>query len=186
MMRRWGISLVALLVACCVAAQPSVPAMDPTVQGSIQSAFPGSTILLAADIDPKNCGPAPESPGFVAGDFDGDGRTDFAVLVKLGETGKVITWGGKKLRETRYGFAIFLARSDGTYNLKRAMRFVDYSPLMMLITLQPPGTIQGPGDPGHRSEITLKHSAVERINCGKSSVVYYLSGQTVREFWTSD
>jgi len=176
----------ALLVAPHAWAQQTLAVGDSRVEAAIQKAFPGSTAVTISDIDSKGCGPLPERPGFVSGDFDGDGRPDFAALLKIGEAGKVVDWDGRKLHETRYAFAIFLANSDGGYNLRRVIRFRDYSPLGMFIALQPPGTLQGPGDAQHRRTITLKRSGIERISCEKSSVVYYLSGQNVREFWTSD
>jgi hypothetical protein len=186
MTRSAAILVGTLLVASHAWAQQPLSVGDSGVQAAIQKTFPGSTILVAADVDSRECGPAPESPGFVAGDFEGDGRPDFAALVKIGETGKVVDWEGRKLHETRYAFAIFLATSDGRYNPKRIIRFLEYWPVMTFITLQPPGMLRGPGDDRRGSAITLKSPGVELINCGKSSVVYYFSNKYVREFWTSD
>src|SRR5258706_200027 len=112
-MMRFCKSIVgALLVAPHAWAQQTLAVGDPRVQAAIPKVLPGSMTLITSDIDSKECGPVPESPGFVAGAFDGDGRNDFAALVKIGETGKVVDWEGKKLHETRYAIAIFLATSN--------------------------------------------------------------------------
>jgi len=180
--------MLAGLILCAADASPqqSITLADSRVTAAIHAAFPGATVVAPADINSSDCGSSSASPGFVAGDFDGGGRTDFAVLLKLGETGKVVTWGGKRLNETRYVFAIFLATPDEAYVATHVRPFVDLWPLSALISLRRAGTLEGPGDPGHAPTMRLRHAGVEFFNCGKSSLVYYLSNNRVREFWTSD
>jgi hypothetical protein len=158
----------------------SVPA---DIAATIEKTLPGATILSQGDINEKSCGRIPKTPGIVRGDFNGDGRLDFAALLKLRTTGKSVHWQGKTLQETEFAFAIFLDDGHGAFTSVYVHRFKDLSPVLAYIDLRPPGKITGVGE---SPSLTLKNSAISFVNCEKSEAVYYLSGSHVQIHWVSD
>ena len=174
------VAVVALLALPCAArAQSTAP--SPSELAAIAKAFPKAAVVTAADVSKEDCGPTP-NPGFVEGDFNGDGQQDFAVLLNNGETGKVVDWQGKKLKETRYVFAIFVNKGDGTFVVRHVDRWVESGPLIALISPQPAGRIESFVD----KSITISNPGVAFAWCGKSEAVYYMSANHVRSFWVSD
>jgi hypothetical protein len=153
------------------------------VAAAIEKALPGATIITQGDINEKSCGRLPKTPGIVRGDFNGDGRLDFAALLKLRTTGKLVHWEGKTLQETEFAFTIFLDDGHGGFTSIYLRRFKDLSPILAYIDIRSPGKVKGVGE---SPSLTLKNSAISFINCEKSEAVYYLSGSRVRIHWVSD
>ena len=47
----------------------------------IQKTYPGTKVLDKSDLDKESCGELRDDPGFLAIDFNGDGLTDYAVVL---------------------------------------------------------------------------------------------------------
>ena len=135
------------------------------------------------DIDAKACNPVPRSPGLVLGNFDGDNHPGFAVLLKDNETGKVIDWQGRKLREFRYVFAIFLGNDKGDFQAKLVRRFSDFTTLGAYIDLQAPGNLRNRDE---NRDVAISNPAISLVFCEKSTAVYYVSGGHIRTVTIAD
>jgi hypothetical protein len=64
-------------------AQPSQGAgdvIDSNLRPAIQKEYPGAIIVGSKDIDTTSCYAQRGHPGWVNGDFNGDGQPDYAVL----------------------------------------------------------------------------------------------------------
>ena len=186
MIRRPVAVLLVLALTPASGAEQTLGASDPNVQAAIRKSFPRAFVVTATDVDEKECGPLPRSPGFVSGDFGGSGHPGFAVLLNNGATGKIVDWEGRKLRETRYVFVIFSATAAGEYEPLRVNRFLEFTQVAAFLELQPAGLLTGFGDPGTEPTLKISRPGISFTSCGKSSVVFYISGGKVKEFWTSD
>jgi hypothetical protein len=177
------LAALAILLCWTLSAQSDdIPAPE-SVSAAVEKTIPGATVVTVDDINAKSCGSLPKSPGLVTGDFNGDGRRDFAALLKGHSTGKLVHWEGKSLVETEFAFAIFLDDGHGGFKPAYVRRFKDLLPILAYIDIMPPGHVKGTGEkPG----IALKNSAISFVNCEKSEAVYYVSGERVRIHWVSD
>jgi hypothetical protein len=174
-------ALAALLIASGAArAEQSAP--SSVELAAIARAFPETTVVQLADVAPEDCGEVSNPPGYVEGDFNGDGRTDFAVLLKGRPTGKVEQWEGKQLHETPYVFAMFLNTGNGEFSVKKIERFMDFDRVSAYISLAAAGTV----DSYVNKSIRIPNPGIAMAWCGKSEVVYYLAQGKVKTFWTSD
>jgi hypothetical protein len=175
-----AVTLVGLLIGSS-AADAQQPSPSPTELTAIAQAFPETAVVQATDVSLEDCGEVP-NPGYVEGDFNGDGRIDFAVLLRGHPTGKVENWQGKQLHETPYVFAIFLSTGDGKFSVTKAERFMDFDQVAAYISLTPAGTVES----SINKPIKIHNPGVAMGWCGKSGVVYYLAQGKLKTFWTSD
>lgn len=170
-------------VASSAQAQNAAGALPANAIDAVARAIPGAKIVGNEDIDAQSCGSLPKGPGFVAADFNGDKRVDFAVLLKVRETGKTTDWNGKKFKETEFAFAVFVDDGKGGFKKVYIQRFSDLTPISAYIDLTPAGIVPGIGS---NPSLTLKNPGVSLASCEKSEAVYYLSGDRVRVHWVSD
>jgi hypothetical protein len=174
---------LAILLCWTSSAQSDDVPAPGSVSAAIEKRIPGATIVTRDDINEKSCGRLPKAPGLVTGDFNGDGRKDFAALLKVRSTGKLVHWEGKLLEETEFAFAIFLEDGHGGFKPAYLRRFKDLLPILSYIDIMPPGNVKGIGEkPG----LVLRNSAISFVNCEKSEAIYYVSGASVRIHWVSD
>ncbi|MGE0278705.1 MAG: hypothetical protein AB7R40_25180 [Nitrospiraceae bacterium] len=161
-------------------------AQQPTTEGlqtAIEKVAVGASIVQAKDVDPVACQPVGENPGFLRADFNGDGRDDYAVLLKTGDTGKERIWEGKTLRETRFTFVFFLDDGAGGYKPRVVRRYVDFIPTAVVLDLQPAGDVR------HREtgkHVRLKNPGITLSFCEKSATTYFLLGGKVRSIPIAD
>ena len=120
----------------------------------------------------------------VRADFNGDGRTDYAVLLRIGEPKAVA---GEALKSASVWAVVFLARRDGLYRSFILSKSDEVMiPSRQVIALRPPGRVQVGGHP--ERPVTLKQAAIVSILCeGTEKIYYWVSrGQTFREFLTKE
>jgi hypothetical protein len=178
---KWHLLLTLVTVFGCA----SLGAQQTTesLGAAIERVAVGATIVQAKDVDPISCQPVGESPGLLRADFNGDGRDDYAVLLKTGDTGKERTWEGKTLRETRFAFAFFLDNGSGGYEPRVVRRYVDFIPTAAVLDLQPAGEVR------HREthkNVRLKNPGVTLSFCEKSAATYFLHANKIRSVPIAD
>jgi hypothetical protein len=180
-MKRHLLVALAALLGCAPlgAQQPSGEALESAIQKIAASA----SIVRTGDVDQTACQPVGEDSGLLRADFNGDGRVDYAVLLKTGDTGKERIWDGKTLRETRFAFVFFLDDGRGSYRAKVVRRYVDFIPTAVVLDLQPAGEVR------HREthkSVRLSNPGVTLSFCEKSATTYFLVGDNVRSVPIAD
>ena len=174
--------LLSLLLPALAGAQSSLT-IPPSLTAAIRAIAPGADILSPQEIDATACAPLGASPNTVRADFNGDSLDDYALLLKMKETGKVSKWEGRELRQADLALAIFLADKAGSFHARVVREFLNYLPAAVALDLQPAGKVR------HRDTnqtVTLKSPGVTLSFCEKSATTYYLAGDKVRSIPISD
>jgi len=166
------------------AAPPSVADLPPALREAITSLHPAAAVLRADEVLVERCGTEHRRDQVVRADFNGDGRADYAVLLRIGEPKAVA---GEALKSVSVWAVVFLARRDGLYRSFILSKSDEVMiPSRQVIALRPPGRVQVGGHP--ERPVTLKQAAIVSILCeGTEKIYYWVSrGQTFREFLTKE
>ncbi len=177
------VSLVGILTASALVAQPKEASLPENLARAISKITPGSSIVDAKDVDATACQPVGDTPGLAHADFNGDGRQDYAVLLKTSVSKKETVWQGKSLREARFSFVLFLDDGTGGYRARVIRRYADFVPTAVVIDIQPAGKVR------HREthkHIRVPNPAVMLSFCEKSATTYYLVGDKIRSIPIAD
>ena len=137
-------------------------------------------MLGADEILAERCGAKHRRDQIVRGDLNGDGRVDYAVLMRIGAPRAVP---GETLKSVSVWAVAFLARRDGLYRPFILSKWDEMMiPSRRVIALQPPGQVHHGAHP--ERVLTLKQPGVASILCeGTEKVYYWVSrGQTFREY----
>ena len=162
------------------AEQPGVADLPPALRDAITSLHPAAAVLRADEILVERCGAEHGRDQVVRADLNGDGRADYAVLLRIGEPKAVA---GEALKSASVWAVVFLARRDGLYRSFILSKRDDVMiPSRLVLALRPAGRVQSGGQPAR--VLTLKQPAVASILCGGTERIYYWAsrGQTFREF----
>lgn len=166
--------LAAILSGVVMPCEAQVP---QTLTNAIQRFEKGASVVGANEIDSDACQPVGDEPTLVRVDLNGDGRDDYAALLKLGETGKRVEWQGRELRQGRFALVLFVDNGKGGYLAKLAHRFTSYEPIATMIKVMPAGTIR---DAETGKDVLIENAGVALSFCEKSATAYYLKGHRVR------
>jgi len=158
--------------------------LPPAVREAIAQLNPEAAVLRADEILVDRCKPEYRRDQVVRGDFNGDGRTDYALLLRIGEPKAV---GGEPLKSAAVWAVVFLARRDGRYRpfiLSKTDEVM--MPSRQVVALRPPGKVHHGAHP--ERVLTLKQPGIASILCeGTEKVYYWVSrGQTFREYLTTE
>lgn len=140
-------------------------------------------LLELGDMDSSSCGTLKSNPGLVSGDFNGDGRSDYAVLLISKLPKREQMWEGRKLSLVDAWFAFFLQKKDGTFDRKEIERFETNLPSGTGLDSYPAGPV---ADPNSDRVVDLKSPAVEWYFCEKGASLYYWDGRAFSSISTSD
>jgi hypothetical protein len=162
------------------AEHPGVADLPPALRDAITALHPVAAVLRADEILVERCGAQHRRDQVLRADLNGDGRADYALLLRIGEPKAVA---GEALKSASVWAVVFLARRDGLYRSFILSKWDEVMiPSRQVIALQPAGPVQAGGHPGR--VLTLKQPAVAAILCeGTEKIYYWVSrGQTFREF----
>lgn len=181
------ISLLLVLAGVAVPSAHSAQSRNATLPENLEIAIskvaPRSTVVSAKEVDATACQPVGDSPGLVRADFNGDGREDYAVLLKTRVSIEETVWQGKSLREARFLFVWFLNDGAGGFRPRVIRRYDDFVPTAVVIDLQPAGKIR------HREthkDVQVRNPAVMLSFCEKSATTYYLVDDKFRSIPIAD
>ena len=136
-------------------------------------------MVTADEVYVDRCGAEHRRDQIFRADFDGDGRQDYAVLLRIGElpaSRTVQLWG-----------VVFLAKRDGRYRPFVLFQDADAMfPSRQVLWVQPPGFVKHGAHP--ERVLTLKLPSVGSMLCGSTAKVFYWTsrGQTFREYLTRE
>jgi len=164
------------------AEEPS--ALPPALADAIKRLDSGASVVRAEDILEERCGAAHRREQLFRADFNGDGRQDYAALLRIGEPeGKP----GEALRTAPLWAVVFLANRDGRYRPFILFKDGDATfPSRRVLWVQAPGRVHHGAHP--ERVLTLKHPAVGSMLCESTAKVFYWVGlrQTFREYLTKE
>jgi hypothetical protein len=166
------------------------PPLPPEIQGAVTAAVPGCTLLAAPDLDQGMQRfllnrRALQHPSWSAGDFDGDGRCDYAVLLLAQGAGSC-----------ELTVAAILSRDDSGWQtlimdeveLPRAQS--GNCPVEVYVTTVGAGTVvsetAAPPREGTPRVLRLANDAVGISLFERSEKIVFLSHGVINSMWTSD
>jgi hypothetical protein len=173
-----GASVFCSLLAAVGQSSAQVATVPPQLQAAIKKVRSDAEIVRRDEIDWKSCAP-PERDQMVEADFNGDGRADYAALLRLGKNESVVgpVW-----------LTVFLAREDGSFHsivLDRHGNRTSTGLANLIIALRPPGVIE---EAVLSKQVLLTLPGIERFWCESSATVYFWSRSAARleSVWTGD
>lgn len=142
---------------------------------AVLSQFPQFTIVQSSDVSLQECESPKHPPGVVEADFNGDGRTDYAVLLK-GQVKQRTPWEEKILELFELKFVVLLQASQGEFHVGLEEGLEDYYPFTIGIGIVEPQTVRETPIAGDK-KITLSRPGVIKYHCEKFADVYYWNGK---------
>ena len=158
--------------------------MPAALADAITRLHPAARVVSADEILEERCGAGQRRERVFRADFNGDGRQDYAAILRIGEPeGKL----GEALRTAPLWGVVFLSNRDGRYRPFILFKDGDAMfPSRWALWVQPPGPVRHGAHP--ERVLTLKHPAVGSILCESTAKVFYWMGlrQTFREHLTTE
>ena len=176
-------ALIALLLPVDLRAQQSDPPIPELLAAAIRKVAANAVLVAPEEVDTKACAPAGPTPSLVRGDFDGDGREDYAALLKLKETGKEAIWAGHKLKEAKFSFVLFISDVNGGYKPRVVRSYTDFVPTAVVLDLQAPGAIRNRET---RKYTNLSNPGVTLSFCEKSATTYFIKAGAIKSIPVAD
>jgi len=169
-MRAFAAGLALLVLMPAPAAAQSLPAGVRQAVAAL-----GDVILVtAADVDRRACRGKPKTPLVaVSGDFDGDGRRDWALYVRSAGPIDRLLDRTPPVDLYDFQFVFAMARADGRYELVTARQGRQTLPLASYLVLQPRGPIREVPFEDHPTPIMLRNPGVMELYCGQASSTYF-------------
>ena len=140
------------------------------------------------DIDRDACRHYAAPPWIaVSGDFDGDGRVDWALYVVSARPSGRIVDRGKTTEAYDFRFVFARARPGDRYELVTAREAHTVLPLPHYLAVHPPGVVREV-DGGSGARVVLSHRGVTELYCGQAASTYFwdTAQRTFRSIVTGD
>ena len=139
----------------------------------IEQSYPGTLVTERQFLD-KECGErGRKQPGLVTADFNGDGITDYAVVLRRSTPRKDPKYG--QVRD--YLVVAFLGKKDGTFEDFKLAEFEQAETTVWFIALVNSKRLY---DFEKNAEVELRSPALGVIRCGGGSARYYWEGNGFR------
>lgn len=141
-------------------------ALPSSLVAALAALDPNAVPVESVDIDREECGPQARQPSHLAADFNGDGRTDYAMYVRSKRPPR----GSSVAVRYTVRFVIFLGRPDDRFEPTVIGEELSTLPLQTRLVLQPPGRIR---DVEGDRVVHLRHPGVVHMHCGKAASTYF-------------
>jgi len=174
------------LLAPPVASPQTSPATSLPLElaAAIKRLHAAAVVVTADEVYVDRCGAEHRRDQILRADFDGDGRQDYAVLLRIGDpTGDP----AQALRTVPLWGVVFLAKRDGRYRPFVVFQEADAMfPSRQVLWVQPPGRVKHGAHP--ERVLTLKLPGVGSMLCESTARVFYWTsrGQIFREYLTRE
>ena len=168
------VALASLALAACAGPDPGNSRTE--LGAALDSVYPEGWRFASLDPDARAQLKAGESAEWIGGDFDGDGRSDYAAQVVIWKLGPTTTVESAQL------IVALLRRRDGFH---RDVVTVGGGPSFDVYLAKIPRG-ERVADFEGRSAVTLESDAVHQIFAGKASVAHVYEDGHWREILTGD
>jgi len=189
-MTRWSVVLSSRLIAGSLLMVFLAPAttwsqttaitnLPAELAAAIKRLHAAAVVVTADEVYVDRCGAEHRRDQVFRADFDGDGRQDYAALLRIGEA--------QASRTVQLWGVVFLAKRDGRYRAFVLFQETDAMfPSRQVLWVQPPGFVKHGAHP--ERVLTLKLPAVGSMLCESTARVFYWTsrGQTFREYLTRE
>lgn len=173
---------MALAAGAAGAGETSV--LPPALADALKRLHPAARVVSADEILAERCGAGQRREQLFRADFNGDGRPDYAMLLRIGEAeGKP----DEALKTVPLWGVVFLANRDGRYRPFILFKDADAMfPSRRVLWIQAPGRVHHGAHP--ERVLTLKHPGVGSMLCESTAKVFYWVSlrQTFREYLTKE
>ncbi len=167
-----------VLAICLTSSDGSEPkgriAISDKLRQAISRVHAKAEVIERKDVSVRNCDPVPESPGLIRADFNGDGLTDYAALLRIRGTEKQVLEENKTWTLVEVRLVVFLGQRGGEFTNVELERLSEVIPILTVIEIQRPGPIREYAEIEHekRKVIQIEKMSIMRIGCGRSAVVF--------------
>ena len=174
--------LASMLPTLAQLSQPRASvALPEEVERAIKGLHPGAAVLTAEEVDVESCGPEARRDQFFSADFNGDGISDYAALVRLGEPRQ-----DREFKVVPIWLVVLLGQRDGKFRVVvLESNRTGTVPTWIVIEPYPPGMVWH--WEGIRTE-WLTFPGIGVSYCEKAGRVFYWSSKAgrFRHIQTSD
>jgi ubiquinone/menaquinone biosynthesis C-methylase UbiE len=153
------------------AADPDLPA---PLHAAIAAGHPGMHVVAAGETRYADCAPgAAGGPGWFAADLDGDGRTDYAVLLLSDKPTWTVHLDDQDYPTFDARVVAYLSGPGGRLREREVYAFHESLPTTRGIAARAPGgTLEAPGG----GQTRLRNTGITFVSCGQFEVVYFWQG----------
>jgi|GEM_PF-131105 len=153
------------------ASDPDLPA---ALRAAVAATHPGLHVVAPGDTSYAGCAPAAApGPGWFAADLDGDGRTDYAVLLVSDQPTWTVHLDDQDYPTYDARVVAYLAQPDGRLREREVYAFHESLPTIRGIAAR-----AAPGVPDARpgSPTRPARTGIAFVSCGQFEVVYHWKG----------
>jgi ubiquinone/menaquinone biosynthesis C-methylase UbiE len=152
-------------------AAPTDAGLPVPLRTAIAATHPGMHVLGAEEARYTGCAPAAApGPAWIAADFNGDGRTDYAVLLVSDEATWTVRFDNQDYPTYAARVVAYLGQADGGLREREVYAFQESLPTIRGIA------VQGSSAAGSGGEARMRHAGITFISCGQFAVTYYWTG----------
>ena len=160
-------------LAVWLAAAPASAAEDPlpaALLTAIATLAPTTVPVERADLDADHCAAQAAHPARVRGDFDGDGREDWAMLLRSPSPVRTETFGGRRWPIHPVRFVVFFGGAGGRFEPHTISLGDESLPSITMLLSQPPGRIR---EWGQGQVIELRQPGIVQVHCDKAATTWF-------------
>lgn len=147
--------------------------------------YPNTDVRIVTKVDKSECEITGNQPGVITSDFNGDGKSDYAVLVQLrkvkGDQKKLVK--DEDFEGVDINLLALIQTPSGSFDKFILKKTEGYWTGMVFIALEAPGIVH---DTETSRPVRLKNPGVAMEYCGKSRVDFYWHGRGFKQVWISD
>ena len=154
----------------------SVNADLPTpLRAAIAATQPGMHVLTKDEARYADCAPGSvPGPAWFAADLDGDGRTDYAVLLVSDNPTWTVNFEGQDYPTYKARLLAYLSQADGRLIEHAVYAFQEALPTIRGIA---PHAVDPTASAARDHRARMRHTGINFVSCGQFEVVYYWQGR---------
>ncbi len=157
------------------AVAPANTDLPMPLRAAIAATQPGMHVLTVDEARYADCAPGSvPGPGWFAADFDGDGRTDYAVLLVSDDPTWIVHFEGQDYPTYKARLLAYLSQANGRLSEHAVYAFQEALPTIRGIAPHAPDPAAGASS-GRQAR--MRRTGINFVSCGQFEVVYYWQGR---------